>query len=372
MLKSPLLHFFVIAFITYAGLIGIKKTGWVSSLSLGEGVNVITLNQAELIQIYKGNSDKQSEEKLAASINTLVDNELLFREGLKLGLASNDALIIDRMVKNIEYISEQQVNQKKCTTLNCVDTSERGLDRVFNDADSTLEAQSIDEALLSALFEEAKSLNLFENDPVIYRRVIQLAEQHLRRDRVIEKPIESELRAYISRNSSDFLLPKRWSLEHVYFDPSLHPEGFNAVLNFAFEQLSSANTNANNIGDVTILPKNLVLASERQLVQQFGSSFAKAVADAPLDKWSGPFKSSFGSHFIRVGAIREQSVAELGDVYNRAFLGWLEEQKRNAFQDQIGRLRGNYSVSVDGYETVAATDFSRYWMNRKHDHWQSR
>lgn len=372
MLKSPLLHFFVIAGIAYTGMIGVKNSGILSSLTLGEEMNLIALTQAELDQIYKEHGDKRSDKKLAASIDTLVDNELLFSEGLKLGLAANDALIIDRMVKNIEYVSQQQVIQEKCASVRCMGTKNDAVGNPLNEDSATLDAANIDESDLNELFAEARSLNLFENDPVIYRRVTQLAEQHLRQNGIIGKPLDDELRSYMRRNSADFQVPTRWTLEQIYFNPSLHADRFNAVLDHAFNELRNTTTVSNNLGDTTILPRHVVMATERQLVQQFGNHFAKSVSDAPLNKWMGPIESEFGTHFIRLSTKREQKIAALSDVYNRAFLGWLEERKRNAYQDQITALRESYTVSVAGYDTVSATEFSSYWMQQHHINQQLR
>ena len=370
MLKSPLLHFFAIAIIVYVGTEGIKHSGLLSLIAFGDDENVITLTQAELTQIQRESSKKFPVKNLAASIDTLVDNELLFKEGLKLGLASNDAIIIDRMVKNIKYVSQQQVDQKKCTTHICFETSDSIMIDSLDDHATTLEEQDINEADLKELFAEARSLNLFENDPVIHRRVIQLAEQHLRQDRIIGKPSENELRAYMSRNNSDFMLPKRWSIEQIYFNPTLHTVRLNEILAQALTKLKNTGSSVNNLGDATILPKQVEMASERQLVQQFGADFAKAIADAPLNGWSGPIESAFGSHFVRVSGVRDENVAELNSVYNRAFIGWLEEQKKNVYHDHITRLREQYKVSVEGYAAVAATNFSSYWLRNNNVNWQ--
>jgi len=348
MFKSPLTHFFVIAAVAYVGMIGLRESGMLSALTFADNVEVVTLGRAELLRAHKANGGNQSRVKLVASINALVDKELLFREGLKLGLASNDALIIDRMVKNIEYVSDQQVVQS------------RG---ALAKDDANINGTKIDEENLHAFFEEAKSLKLFENDPVIHRRVIQLAEQHVRQDKIIGKPQKSDLQTYLTDNRSDFMLPRRWSFEQVYLDPSRHSGRFSEVLNRTSNQLANPTFNTKTLGDVTVLPRDVVLATERQLKQQFGLAFASAVAEAPLNKWVGPLNSSFGSHFVRISYVREQQVAELSDVYNRAFLGWLEEQKKNVYHDRMRQIRENYRISVEGYDTIAAVDFTQYWLD---------
>ena len=364
MFKSPLVHFFVIAAVVYVGMIGLRESKMLSALSFAKDTEVVTLGRAELLRAHKENGGNQSHVKLVASINALVDKELLFREGLKLGLASNDALIIDRMVKNIEYVSEQQVAQDKEKLTKSDAGNIDGMDKDDTDKDDTdIDDIEIDEENLHAFFEEAKSLKLFENDPVIHRRVIQLAEQHVRQNKVIGKPKESDLQTYVMNNSVDFMMPRRWSLEQVYVDPSRHSGRFSEVLKRTSNQLANPTINAKTLGDATILPHNVVSVTDTQLKQQFGLAFVSAVAEAPLNKWVGPFDSSFGSHFVRINNVREQQVAELSDVYNRAFLGWLEQQKKSVYHDRMREIRKDYRVSVDGYETVAAVDFTQYWLD---------
>ena len=98
---------------------------------------------------------------------------------------------------------------------------------------------------------------------------------------------------------------------------------------------------------------------------RFGDLFVTAVTDAPLDRWVGPVKSSFGFHFIRVKQVRRQKTAKLGDVYNRAFIGWLEAKRVSVYQHYMTQLRSRYRVRMEGEteDAIAVVNFSQSWVD---------
>ena len=330
-LKSPLLHFFAIACLAYGTIFAVEFASEEFNLHLPniyEKPNLISFNDSDLQSLKQ--KYKDSPELLAASIDGLIDDELLYQEGLKMGFALNDALIIDRMLKNISYVSDR-------------------------------EPEEITEDEYTELLDEEVEIEIFKNDPVIRRRIIQLVEQDFRQRKVIGQPSDETLQAFIDNNSAEFTIPKRISFDQVFIN-SRQVQAENPELK-AITAAITANNNISNdtlnkLGSASILPNSMQLANHNQINQQFGSAFSATVDSLSTDQWHGPIESSFGHHFVRITEIRASEVASLDSVYNRAFLRWLEAEKQVIYRAQLDELRLQYKITVAGQQqNVAIHDF---------------
>lgn len=340
LLQAPLLHFFALALIAFALFKSTDQFDF-SSIHIGflAKPQVITLSDEEIFTALEENKitidssnylsstlSESKQEKLAAAIGELIDNAILYDQGIEAGLALNDALIIDRMMKNIETLADKSA----CASSGC------------------------DEQQMSQLLDEAIEVEVFETDPVIRKRVIQLMEQHLRLSEVITHPKDENLEEYIQSNPDQFSQPLRITFEQLFFSTRQAAEEFQ----------QGKTTQSQN----SILPQEMVLASETKITQQYGKEFSQALVKA-LDQRAkdgntaiGPLKSAFGYHLITLKEVRAARLANLDEVYNRAFIGWLEAEKSQSHRRAIARLRKDYQIRTENLGPVAITRFPSLWL----------
>ena len=338
--SHPLLKFFLIAGVFYVGTLSVKYMEMPLNLLPKEPI-LISLKHSELKKIeeeHQGNSSN-----LAIAINALIDNEILYREAIKLGLALNDAIVIDRMVKNIEYVAEPS-------------RVEQGLELVD----------------LTQVLDKEVEIELFKSDPIIRRRLIELAKLHFRQSMIIAHPADAELQAYMRNHPDSFSVPKRISFSQIYIDPKRVEGDIGVFLSEIEKKLKGESPSnegfGNGLGHASILPTSQIFASNHQIGQQFGRVFSQAVNSAPLDTWVGPVNGALGVHFIKVTQVRESALTDLKSSYNRAFLGWLENKKRQVLNEQLDELRHGYLViGGDINSPMSVSEFAQYWLEKQNN-----
>jgi hypothetical protein len=99
-----------------------------------------------------------------------------------------------------------------------------------------------------------------------------------------------------------------------------------------------------DLGDPTLLPRSMPLASVSVIDRSFGEDFGKQLAQLPLNVWSGPLKSPYGLHLVRVTERAEGYDPPLTEVRGAVERNW-RDGKRDAFRKaEYERLRDQYEI----------------------------
>ena len=323
---------------------------------------------------------RQSDNSIAA-IDDLINEEIYYQEGLALGIADNDPIIIERLRLNMGYVT--------------LDKSEN--EPSDDDHGNTTYTDS-------ELIQQALSLNMHNTDPVIRRRVIQQTQQFIQdhyingqyiqrsKTKFQEKslgsaePTDEELLQFMQTNASKFASQDRWSLQQIYFSDPLSDEAAEEIL------IRLNNTPPQpQIGTPSILPKRLTGTSSHQIKKQFGEGFFAALQTLQKDQadlWQGPITSAYGSHYIQLTQFIPGSLPPLKSVYNKAYLGWQQKQRKYALQHFLKQRRNQYQVMIYADQTnahreiqqfeerliaenknsrmtlIPANEFAQYWVER--------
>jgi parvulin-like peptidyl-prolyl isomerase len=83
------------------------------------------------------------------------------------------------------------------------------------------------------------------------------------------------------------------------------------------------------------------------IARTFGEAFATALDAAPVNEWTGPIRSSFGIHYVRVTARTPAVMPQLPDVRDQVMREWENERRLRARDDMYARLRAGYDVAVE-------------------------
>ena len=76
----------------------------------------------------------------------------------------------------------------------------------------------------------------------------------------------------------------------------------------------------------------------------FGEAFAGAIFGLKVNRWLGPFRSSFGDHLVRVQKYEEARIPVLEEVANQVVGLWREQQRDKALASRLQRLRSEYKI----------------------------
>jgi peptidyl-prolyl cis-trans isomerase C len=205
--------------------------------------------------------------------------------------------------------------------------------------------ERIDEDVLAR---EAVRLGLDRDDVIVRRRLAQKMAFVSDDLAIVAEPSESELREYFDAHRENYATPDLYALRHVYFNPDRRP-ALDADAQRALQRLTRG-ANADEVGDPFMLPRELADVSRDDIARDFGSIFADAVTGSTPGTWSGPVRSPFGVHLVKLESHTPRSVASFEDVRARVREAYLQRQQREANAALRAKLREQYEIVVETVE----------------------
>ncbi len=272
-LRSPLLHFVLAG----AVLATLQSLLWPGEPARPEPVIVDAGVLAGLTRDWARASGRTpTNAELDLLVQDWVDQELLVRQALALGLEHNDALIERRLIQNQRFVES-----------------------------GTRDSPLSDAELLA----RALALGLERTDLVVRRRLVERMREII----VSGKDLsglggsglggsEEDDAASDDREDSGPTLP--WiRLTQLYLSRDHHGRDLAAVTTSLLEKLRGPGLRPDSpevarLGDPFLLPRDLPRMTTDRLSARFGSGFGEAVVSLPAGQWSGPIASSYGLHLV--------------------------------------------------------------------------
>jgi hypothetical protein len=84
-------------------------------------------------------------------------------------------------------------------------------------------------------------------------------------------------------------------------------------------------------------------AASDSIAREFGDAFADSLRNLPKGRWSGPVRSGFGWHAVRVRDVVASGTPPLSDIRQRVSNDWRAET-------QVAREAAAYQALLDGYD----------------------
>jgi len=201
-------------------------------------------------------------------------------------------------------------------------------------------------------YREAMSMGLDRDDIVIRRRLRQKMEFISSDIAAAETPTDAQLADYLAKHPDEFRQPPTFTFQQVYFDTERRGEGAAREAATVLARLQ-AGRGVDDAGDSTLLPPAMKSASPQEVENTFGSDFAAAVAVAPVAQWTGPVRSAYGTHLLRVDARTPGALPPLSAVRPDVARAWEAEQRRIVGDRLLTSLRSRYEIRIEA-PTVAA------------------
>ena len=248
----------------------------------------------------------------------LVDEELLFRHGLGLGL-DGSAIARQRLLDLADF----------------------------------LEVADVEGGDPEALIAAARELGVHLRDPVIRRHVVQAVRLAAIRAAPDRLPSEAELRNYLESQSARFERPARVELTHVFLSETRRGERAQEDALALFESLASRPQRpdaAARSGDLFPLGARIPLRSESELARSFGGELAERVMALPTRQWSEPLRSTYGWHLVWVHEQVSARVPPLAAIRSEVFHRYLRDRGEERLEELLAALRERYRVRIGAAE----------------------
>jgi peptidyl-prolyl cis-trans isomerase C len=192
---------------------------------------------------------------------------------------------------------------------------------------------------------EGMAIGLDTDDEIVRRRIAQKFE-FLLQDRVSPPaPTTSDLHRWYEAHRALYTDPARRSFEQFYF--AADTRGDAAAQRLAFEALTALRVGrAPGAADAFPGPTQIRLQSQADTDRLFGGDgFAAQVFAAPPGAWSGPYRSGFGWHLVRVTETRAAEERPYDTVASRVSDDWTRAQRQSAKNRAFNEIRARYNVS---------------------------
>ncbi len=200
-----------------------------------------------------------------------------------------------------------------------------------------------------ALFREALSLGLNDNDEIIRRRLIQKME-YLAQGFYDDIPVinEEDLNNYFLANRDQYKVDESISFTHVFVSFKKNPD----TQKTSRSLLTQLNRNtvtadqAGAYGDRYLYNRNYIERTSDYITSHFGKGFQDAVFKlAPGKSWQGPIQSDYGVHLVLITRKSASRLPELSEVAEQVLADAQRERQRKAKAEAIQNIVDKYKVS---------------------------
>lgn len=243
-----------------------------------------------------------------------VDEEILFREALALGLDRDNRVVRGRLIQLGGFLGLAR------------EGDEHGLER------------------------EARSLDLTRSDPVIRRHLVEMMRVALEKPRRADLPSEDDLARYYELTAERWSLPARVRLTHVYLGTDRHGGALEHDAARLLDELRRKGVSpaaAPALGDPFARGNGPILGSQADLDRAFGAGFADSIAAFDRGSWAGPVSSAYGLHLVWIHERLPARSRPLDSVRSQVLHAYLEERGAERLQGTLQTLRAAYPVEIE-------------------------
>ena len=137
------------------------------------------------------------------------------------------------------------------------------------------------------------------------------------------EPTSEELQAYFAANENIYQRRQRLAIEQVFLGQIPPEQDTDRALSLL---RSNPDMNPTEIGERSLLPSQLRLTLAEGIDSVFGEGFFSQIIDLPLNVWSGPVVSSYGTHLVRVVDLQPAILPPLDEIRDAVIRDWKAEK----------------------------------------------
>jgi hypothetical protein len=248
----------------------------------------------------------------AADEAEAIREALLLRRAEEDGFPYSDAVVRDRLVRNMRFADPQ--------------SSET--DRALRDA--------------------AIEMGMHLSDSVARARLLDRSRRYLLERFPVVEPSEGELAAYLEQHADRYRRAPTSSFHQVFLSRERRPGTLATDAQQMGERLRSKAPGASaaaGLSDPGLLPASIGGTASR-IDGRFGPGFFARIAPLPLKRWSGPIPSSYGLHFVWLERRDSGVLPSLRELRPRLRDHWREDRVRGHLNERVDELAQSYKVEL--------------------------
>lgn len=248
------------------------------------------------------NADEQT-------VEAAIDEALLLDFAIRAGWHRSDAVVRERLVRNLA---------------------------VAGDADGATN-ETIDRAI---------GLGIHLRDPIARSRLVDSARRALERTEGEPEPTLEQVKRAVEDDPERYRVSARVRFQQVFLSFQRRANKIDDDARDIERRIAGGAAGVEALSDPWPWTATGTWQSTDRLDGALGEGFGAALAEAPLGRFTGPIRSSFGLHFVRVEA-REDAHEPPPEAVRARVTENLSTSRRDArLNERIAVLRQGYAVTV--------------------------
>ena len=224
-----------------------------------------------------------------AVVDILVDQEVLFRYALRLGM-HYDPVVQRRLAKIASFVDDDGTAEGSPAKTN------------------------------KELAQAALDLGLHKGDVVVRRILADAAARLIRAAVLVRQPSEEMVRDYYEAHKTYFLRPGTTRITQLGVNALKYEDQTAARAEALLETIRrGALTPAQAVAleEESFVPASLPPLTDKDLASRLGYRLAKALVEVPVGAWSEPLSSRYGMHLVYVHERVEPQVPPLAEIRDK-------------------------------------------------------
>jgi hypothetical protein len=155
-----------------------------------------------------------------------------------------------------------------------------------------------------------------------------------------------ELRAFYTASPELFTVPPLVSFDQVFFSPMERGDKVEAAAAEGLAELRAGKP-PDQVGDHTPLRPAYDDAPRDQIRVLFGDEIAEHLFGSPPGDWTGPYRSDFGLHLVRLRSRTEARLPSYDEIAARVAEEFGAKRRREANEAAYRKMRAHYDVTIE-------------------------
>ena len=306
-LRWPALHFVVLGATLF--VVERRLAPPAAATPAGEVVIPATRIAARAQRFARDTGRPPTADERVVLVEEAVDEELLYREAMARELDRDDRSIRGHLAEKMRFLDPA--------------SSERAEDA-------------------PALASHAIALGLDRSDAFVRRLLVEKMRLLAAREGEEVEPDDTTLAAFMAENPERWKLPPRATIQHVFLRDA-DPARAATLL----DRLRTGRAELARAGDAFHTGPVVPDAARPTLMNLFGEAIAEHAFTGPVGEWTGPLRSPWGVHLVRIAARTAGALPSVTDVRRQLVLAWREERRHARERAAIAELRQRWRVRVE-------------------------
>lgn len=197
------------------------------------------------------------------------------------------------------------------------------------------------------LYREALARDMDREDPRVRMALIQKMQMLAAGQADARGVTEEDLSAFFALRKEQYRIPARVSLIQVFFRDGTDARARADNLLSQFQKEEPSEAILREAGDATTMLETVQEAvTALDLEKQFGTEFTAEVLSLPEGKWSGPVRSGYGLHVVKVFDRKPGRIPDLAEVRDKVETDLQYEARRAAQEQGYQEIAGKYRVVI--------------------------